>query len=78
MAPYKKDLTALTKGGAIHKHVGKGSVQQRVPAGGMQTITPGNPAARTLQDYSKATPMPMPNPSPMGPPGMGGPPDMGM
>jgi hypothetical protein len=61
MAVFKKHLTPLGKGGAIHKQVGKGATEQTLPApGAMQSLTQGDPAQRTMNNYAKATPMASP------------------
>lgn len=53
-----KGLTALKKGGAIHKHVGKGASEQVLPhRGALNSLTAGNPMARTINDYAKASPV---------------------
>ena len=65
MAPFKKDLTPLSKGGAIHKHQGKGShqapmaVRNSLPA---LSVPPTN----SINNFAKATPMPS-GPSPVAP-----------
>lgn len=57
MAPFKKDLTPLSKGGAVHKHKGKGSEQATMP--NRNTLTAlQKPATNTINNYAKATPMP--------------------
>lgn len=54
---FKKDLTPIGKGG-ITKHAGKGSSQELLPnRSAVSTLTKGDPAARTMQDYAKADPM---------------------
>jgi hypothetical protein len=59
---FKKSLTPLTKGGQINVHKGKGAVEQTLPSrGALNTLTAGDPAQRTMQNYSKATPMANPN-----------------
>lgn len=71
----KKDMTALSKGGALHKHTGKGGREQTLPnRSAMQTLTGGAPADRTMQNYAKATPGPaQATSSIMGPAGAGEP-----
>jgi len=72
MAPFKKDLTALTKGGSIHKHAGKGSSTSSIPSRG-QISQLSKPAGQSVNNYSKATPManPAPDPSLTGSVGLG-------
>jgi hypothetical protein len=54
---FKKHMTPLTKGGQTVKNAGKGSTEQMLPSrSAMANITSGDPAARTMQDYAKATP----------------------
>lgn len=49
--------------GAVVKHTGKGALEQHLPGpGAMQTLTPGAPAQRTINDYAKQTPMASPLP----------------
>jgi len=70
MAVFKKDLTALSKGGSIIKNAGKGaSSQPKLARGELNTLTKGDPAARTMQNYAKATPMANPIPEPPSLPG---------
>lgn len=58
MAPHKKDLTPLRKGGKIDRHTGKGATETVLPSRhALNTLTQGDPARRTMQDYAKATPM---------------------
>ena len=53
----KKHMTPLGKGGQLVKHAGKGASEQMLPSrSAMQTLTSGDPATRTMQDYSKVTP----------------------
>lgn len=60
---FKKHLTPLNKGGAIHKHAGKGATEQTLPSRhALNTLTTGSPASRTMNDYAKATPMAQPMP----------------
>jgi hypothetical protein len=75
---HKKDLTPIGKGG-VTKHAGKGSRAQALNNGQKQTLTPGAPLDRTMNDYAKATPMANPVPStgmPTATPIGGSPPDM--
>jgi len=61
MAPFKKNLTPLSKGGAVHKHAGKGS--QTAPMPNRNTLTAlQKPATNSINDYAKAAPMPQPTP----------------
>lgn len=54
---FKKHMTPLGKAGKLVKHAGKGSNEQQLPSrGAMQTLTSGDPAQRTMQDYAKMTP----------------------
>jgi len=55
---FKKHLTPLTKRGAITKNTGKGSVQERLPPGGMSSIGGGSPMNRMAQQYGKPAPPP--------------------
>ncbi len=50
---WKKDLTALTKGGAIHKHAHKGFRSQDIGRNGMSTLHDGAPGQRANNDYGK-------------------------
>jgi len=59
MAPFKKDLTPLSKGGAIHKHQGKGSQQASMPDRN-QISQLAKPAGQSINDFAKATPMAQP------------------
>lgn len=57
MAPFKKDLTPLTKGGKIDRHKGKGSEQARLPdRGQIGKLARGG----SMNDYAKSTPLPRP------------------
>jgi hypothetical protein len=73
MAPFKKHLTPLSKHGRVVKHVGKGSVQQRIPSGGRSSLTGGDPLAQ-MQNQYPAAPQPTADQSQMPAPPMGGPP----
>ncbi len=54
---FKKHMTPLSKGGQKIKNIGKGSNEQMLPSrSAMQTLTAGDPATRTMQDYAKVTP----------------------
>src|SRR5213078_4495308 len=56
MAPFKKDLSVAKKG-AVYKHKGKGSTQERLPSRhALNTITGGAPGDRNMNQYAKATP----------------------
>lgn len=63
---FKKHMTPLGKGGQLVKHAGKGASEQQLPSrSAMQTLTAGDPATRTMQDYAKVTPnMGAPGPAP--------------
>lgn len=56
MPVFKKHLTALTKGGDIQKHRGKGSQSGMLPGRSALNALTSNPGATTPNDYSKATP----------------------
>lgn len=59
---FKKNLTALHKRGQIDVHQGKGAVEQTLPSrSALSTLTSGDPGARTMNDYAKATPLANPN-----------------
>ena len=58
---FKHQLTPLTKGGAIHKHKGKGSEQTSIPNRSELTAL-AKPANQNINNYSKATPMANPQP----------------
>jgi hypothetical protein len=66
--PYKKDLTALTKGGSIKTHVGKGASEQRRGPGGAETLTGGDPMQGMANQYPKSSPEPEAPPEPEEPP----------
>ena len=60
--PSKKALTPLSKGGAIHKHAGKGS--QMAPMPNRHTLSGlSQPAGQSINDYAKASPMGQPQPA---------------
>lgn len=64
----KKHMTPLTKGGALHKHAGKGSSSQSLGRGQMASLTGGDTFQRSMQNYAKASPMPQgPSMGPAGP-----------
>jgi hypothetical protein len=53
---FKKDMTPLSKGGDVVKHIGKGSTQEDVPfPGAFAAIAPGDPMNRVRQDYTKSS-----------------------
>lgn len=54
---FKQNLTPLTKGGAVHKHAGKGSQMAPMPQRSQISSLARNPGA-TMNDYAKASPMP--------------------
>ena len=59
--PSKKALTPLTKGGAIHKHAGKGSSMAPMPD--RNTIKQlQQPGSNGINNYAKASPMGQPQP----------------
>lgn len=53
---FKKDLTPLSKKGAIHKHTGKGASERpMLPSrSALNSVVTG----RSMNDYAKATPGP--------------------
>lgn len=54
---FQKDLTPIGKGG-VKKHAGKGSSQEILPSRhAVSTLTKGDPARRTINDYAKETPL---------------------
>jgi hypothetical protein len=58
MAVFKKHLTPLSKKGKLSTHAGKGSSAQVLPSrSALSTLTQGDPASRTMNDYAKATPL---------------------
>lgn len=63
---FRKDLTAPhvapSKRGQAIKQRGKGATEQRVPPGGMESLTGGTPLGRMTRNYPKAPPMPPPMP----------------
>jgi hypothetical protein len=68
---FKKHLTPIGKGG-ITKHAGKGASEQVLPSRhALSTLTAGNPADRTMNDYAKQTPMANPNADSPGITGLG-------
>lgn len=69
---FKQNLTPLSKGGAIHKHKGKGSQQTAMPDRN-EISSLAKPANQSINNYAKATPMaaPQPDPSTAGTSGLG-------
>lgn len=71
--PFKKDLTPLSKGGAIHKHAGKGHAPFQAPPpgpGGRNDFSkPPMPAAPAAPAVSPMPAAPMMNPAQSGGPG---------
>lgn len=63
MAGFKKLKFGNTRN--VHRHTGKGATEQTLPnRHALNTLTDGDPAARSLNDYAKATPGPdSPSPS---------------
>ena len=57
MAPFKKDLTPLSKNGAVHKHKGKGSAVAPLPDRHTLQALQQAPT-NSINSYAKATPMP--------------------
>ncbi len=68
---FKHQMTPLTKGGKATVHKGKGSQMAPMPSRGEINGLAKGPG-QSMNDYAKATPMPMP------PPGMPGFPSDGM
>jgi hypothetical protein len=66
--PYKKDLTALAKGGKVVKHVGKGAREQSTSGGTRSTLTGGDPMMRMTNSYPKPPPADFSTPSPQSAP----------
>jgi len=57
MAPFKKNLTPLTKKGSVTVHKGKGATQERLPSrSAVNTLTGPDSGARNFNDYAKETP----------------------
>lgn len=55
---FKKHMTPIGQKGQLVKHQGKGAVEQTLPSpSAVQTLTAGDPADRTMQNYAKLTPM---------------------
>ena len=69
---FKNQLTALSKGGSVTKHKGKGSQMTGMPDRN-QISSLAKPASQSVNDYAKATPMaqPQPDPSTSGTSGLG-------
>lgn len=61
--PYKKDLTALTRGGSIKTHTGKGAREQSRGPSGVESLT-GDPMQGVMNQYPKAAPEPEAPPEP--------------
>ena len=57
MAPFKKNLTPLKPRGQIDAHKGKGSEMAPLPDRGQISKLTRNPAANSINDYGKATPV---------------------
>jgi hypothetical protein len=60
---FKNQLTALSKGGTVTKHKGKGSQMAPMPDRS-QISSLAQPANQSIGNYAKATPMAQPTPSP--------------
>jgi hypothetical protein len=59
----KQHLTPLRKRGQVDVRKGKGSVEETLPSRhALSTLTQGDPGARSMNDYAKASPMPQPMP----------------
>lgn len=57
MAPFKKNLTPLTKKGSITVHKGKGATQESLPSrSAVNTLTGPDSGARSMNNYAKETP----------------------
>jgi hypothetical protein len=57
MAPFKKDLTPLSKKGSVTVHKGKGASQERLPSrGAVNTLVGSDTAPRSMNNYAKETP----------------------
>lgn len=65
---FKQNLTPLKKGGAIHKHAGKGSQMASMPNRHTLASLSQNPS---INNYAKATPMPSGQVDPSGGAGAG-------
>ncbi len=61
---WKKDLTAISKGGSIEKHAHKGFKSQSVGRNEFATVAGGKPAHRANNDYGKRPPAAAPKLSP--------------
>lgn len=61
---WKKDLTAVSKGGTISKHAHKGFRSQPTGRNVMATLHDGEPGHRSNNDYGKRPPSPAPKLSP--------------
>jgi len=57
MPVLKKNLTPLRPRGQIDKHAGKGSEQAPLPNRNELSKLTRNPAANSLNDYGKASPV---------------------
>jgi hypothetical protein len=57
---FRKDLTtphvAPSRRGQAIKQRGKGATEQRVPPGGMESLTGGTPLGRMTRNYPKTPP----------------------
>jgi hypothetical protein len=60
---FKKDLTPIGRKGRVDTHRGKGATEQRMAPRQQETLTGGNPLARTMNQYP-AAPQPQPAPRP--------------
>lgn len=59
---FKKDIKPISKGGAVHKHAGKGSSMAPLPD--RNTLAKlQKPATQSINDYAKATPLGAPDAS---------------
>jgi hypothetical protein len=64
-APFKKDLTAIGRGG-ISKHTGKGAREQSRGFDGAESLTGGDSYGRMANRYPKPSLDDLAGPSPMG------------
>lgn len=60
MPVLKKHLTPLRPGGQVDKHTGKGSESAPLPNRGELSKLTRNPAANSINDYGKASPVAAP------------------
>lgn len=70
MAPFKKNLTPLSRRGRVEKHAGKGGVEQRLRAGDRESVTGEDALSRMVNSYPAVR---RPAPPPTSAPALGGP-----